>query len=286
MPSQLHESHLLLFRNQPALAAELMRGALGVDVPCYKEARIISADLTDVQPAEYRADMVVQLFDETSVFGIVVEVQLSVDDRKRYVWPAYAANLRARLECPVALLVVTADDAVARWAARCVEMGGLHQFAPYVIGPSGVPEVADETEARANPELAVLSAMAHGSDDDVERSMHIAMAARNATAGLDADRSKLYFDLIMSSLSEAARQALSAMDIRNYEYQSDFARRYVAQGQTEGRVAIIAQQLALKFGPLSTEVQGRIREASTADLHAMAGRLLIAASLPEVLGTT
>jgi hypothetical protein len=266
-----------------------MRGALGVDVPRYKEARIISADLTDVQPAEYRADMVVQLFDETSVFGIVVEVQLSVDDRKRYVWPAYVANLRARLECPVALLVVTADDAVARWAAKSVEMGGLHQFAPYVLGPSGVPEIADEAEACANPELAVLSAMAHGKDEDVERSIRIALAAQSATAGLDFDRSKLYFDLILSSLSEAARRALNAMDIRKYEYQSDFARRYVAQGveqgEATGRAAVILRLLSARFGELGAEAQSSIREASISDLDAIAERLLVAGSVREALGT-
>jgi hypothetical protein len=92
---------LLLFRNQPTLAAELIRGALKMDVPRYTEARVVSADLTDIQPAEYRADMVIQLFDDAAVFGIVVEVQLSVDERKRFVWPAYVANLRARVECPV-----------------------------------------------------------------------------------------------------------------------------------------------------------------------------------------
>ena len=288
MPSQLHESHLLLFRNQPALAAELMRGALGVDVPRYREARVISADLTDIQPAEYRADMVVQLFDDASVFGIVVEVQLAVDERKRYVWPAYVSNLRARLECPVALLVVTADDAVARWAAKCVEMGGTHYFAPFVLGPSAVPEIVDEAEAGANPELAVLSAMAHGRDGDVERSTRIAMAAKSAAVGLDADRSKLYFDLILSSLSEAAREALGAMDLRNYEYQSDFARHYVAQGvaqgEAAGRLAVISQLLAVKFGPLSAEVQCRLQDASAADLHAMAERLFVASSLREALG--
>src|SRR5687768_1113016 len=109
MPSQLHESHLLLFRNQPALAVELIRDVLHADIPRYTEAREISADLTDVQPAEYRADMVIQLLDDASVLGIVLEVQLSVDERKQFVWPAYVATLRARLECPVCLLVVTAD---------------------------------------------------------------------------------------------------------------------------------------------------------------------------------
>lgn len=58
MPSQLHEALLLLFRNRPALAPELLRDALHVELPQYTEARIDSADLTDIQPAEYRADLV------------------------------------------------------------------------------------------------------------------------------------------------------------------------------------------------------------------------------------
>jgi hypothetical protein len=33
-------------------------------------------------------------------------------------------------------------------------------------GPSGVPEIADEGQAQAEPALAVLSAMAHGRDAD------------------------------------------------------------------------------------------------------------------------
>jgi len=151
MPSLRHESRLLLFRNQPALAAELIRDALHVNVPHFTEARVVSADLTEIQPAEYRADLVIQLVDGASVFGIVVEVQLSVDERKRFTWPAYVANLRARLECPVCLLVVTADDAVARWAAQPVEMGGQYPFAPYVLGPSGVPAITDEAVAQVSP---------------------------------------------------------------------------------------------------------------------------------------
>lgn len=47
MPSQLHESHLFLFRNQPTLAAELIRDALGGKLPTYGAARVVSADLTE-----------------------------------------------------------------------------------------------------------------------------------------------------------------------------------------------------------------------------------------------
>jgi hypothetical protein len=287
MPSQLHESHVFLFRNQPSLAGELMRRALGVEVPAYQEARVISADLTELQPAEYRADLVVQLMNDTPVLGIIVEVQLSTDERKRFVWPAYVANLRARLECPVCLLVVTADDAVARWAAQPVELGGHHWFAPYVLGPSAVPEITDEAEARLNPELAVLSAMAHGKAVDVERAAQVANAAQAATAGLDADRSKLYFDLIMNSLSEAARQALKAMDLQKYEYQSDFARHYVAQGVAQGEVrgcaSLILRQLSIRFGSLDEEVRARIASSSVGELETIGERLLTARSLRDVL---
>lgn len=61
MPSQLHEVLLQLFRNRPLLAPELLRDALQVQLPKFTEARIDSADLTEVQPAEYRADLVVLL---------------------------------------------------------------------------------------------------------------------------------------------------------------------------------------------------------------------------------
>jgi hypothetical protein len=284
VPSQLHESHLLLFRNQPALAAQLIREALGVRLPEFREARIESADLTEVQPAEYRADLVIQLVSDKPVHGIVLEVQLAVDERKRYTWPAYVSNLRARLRCPVSLLVVTADESVARWAARRVEMGGDHQFTPYVLGPSQVPEIADKALARANPELAVLSAMAHGRDADPERAIEIAVAAQGASVGLDLDRKKIYLDLILNSLGEAAREALKKMDARKYEYQSDFARHYVAQGRAEGRAALILEQLASRFGPVGADIQDRITQLSIPELRVVGERLLSAPTLEDVLG--
>jgi hypothetical protein len=294
MPSQLHESHLFLFRNQPSLAAELIRSALGGELPSYGEARVVSADLTEVQPPEYRADMVIELWDDAApVYGIVVEVQLREKRDKRFVWPAYVANLRARLRCPVALLVVTPCERVARWASEPVQVGGLHHFTPYVLGPSAVPEVTDIECAMQNPELAVLSAMAHGQRANVERALEIAVAAQKASVGLDADRSRIYLDLIINSLGEAARQALKTMDARTYEYQSDFAREFIAlgraegkaEGRAEGQAALVSRQLAVRFGPLDLEARTRIQRASTVELEAIGERLLTARTLQEALGS-
>jgi hypothetical protein len=296
MPSQLHEAHVLLFRNRPAMAAELIRDVLGVNIPSYKEAQIFSADLTEVEPTEYRADLVVRLFDEKPVYAVIVEIQLQEKERKRLVWPYYAASLGARLECPVGLLVVTTDDAVARWAANPIDTGGIYPYAPYVLGPSGVPAITSEGEAHAHPELAVLSAIAHGKDADSERAARIAMLAHAASMDLDFDLSRLYFDLVSNALSEAARRALKTMDIGKYQYQSEFAKRYVAQGMQEGmqqgvtqgeisgRVTLVSRQLALRFGPLTPEVQDRLRHASIEDLDAIGERVLCASTLQEALG--
>lgn len=288
MPSVSHDWLLQLFHNRPSLAPELLRQALHVDLPNFTEVHIYSADLTDVQPTEYRADLVLRLLDGTEVLGVVVEVQLSPDRRKRFVWPVYVATLRARLECPVCLLVVTVDEAIARWAAQVIEMGGGNRFAPLVLRPSGVPEVTDEAQARADPELAVLSAMAHGKDADMEKAVRIALAALTAVRDLDDDRFKMYFDLIDKSHSEVARRAMQAMDPRKYEYQGEFARRYVAQGRAEGeakgRAALVIRQLVSRFGPLPQQAEARVAQASVEELDEMGERLLRAQTLDEALG--
>ena len=65
----------------------------------------------------------------------------------------------------------------------------------------------------------MLSAMAHGCDDDPERAVEIALAALTASGRLDADRADMYGDLIFNSLSEAARKALTPMSAHKYEFQ-------------------------------------------------------------------
>jgi hypothetical protein len=164
MPSLDHESLVLLFRNQPELAAQLLREALHLELPAYTEARLASSDLTEVVPTEFRADAVVLLVDGNPVLGVIVEAQLSRDERKRFTWPAYVAVLRARHECPVELLVLTPDSTVAAWASVPInlDLAGGSVVRPRVLGPDAIPIVTDPAQAAREPELAVLSAMTHG----------------------------------------------------------------------------------------------------------------------------
>ena len=228
-----HEILVDLFKNRPSLAAEILAEVLDVPLPPYSEARLASTDLTEIQPAEYRADAVVVLLDrDVSVRVIIVEVQLAVDVRKRLSWPAYVTVSRAIHDCPADLLIVAPELAVAGWCAEPIEIGVpgfvLH---PPVLRRTAVPVVTDPTEAARRPELGVLSAMAHG---ETGQGATIAAAVLPAVRGLDEDRARFYYDLVYNSLNEAARRSLEAM-MKGYEYQSDFAKKYVAQGRDEGR---------------------------------------------------
>lgn len=237
MPSILHEAFVALFRNRPVLAAELLHDALGVTLPAFAEARVEAADLSDVTPAEYRADLVVLLVDGKPVLAIVVEVQLQRDPRKRMTWPVYVAGLRARFECPACVLVVTPDEKVADWARVPIDLGPGSCMEPWVVGPSVIPLVHDLDAAHRDPELAVLSVMAHGRAVGGDA---IGRAALEATRGLADERVLLYSDLIYTSLSEANRKAMEElMAAGKYEYQSDFAKTHQALGRAEAVLAFL-----------------------------------------------
>jgi Arc/MetJ-type ribon-helix-helix transcriptional regulator len=235
MASMKHDGLVSLFRNHPALAPELLQGPLGVALPAWSEVRVESPEFTQVVPTEYRADLVVLLRKGKPVFAIVVEVQLSRSARKRKSWPVYLTSLRARLDCPAVLLVVAPDAAVARWCAQPISLGHPgFVLQPLVAGPSSIPVILGKQEAGQSPELAVLSALAHGQEPKLAPELFEAVAS--SARSLDPERVTFYLDLVFSSLGEAARRALeSIMKSGNYEYQSEFVRKFVAQGLEMGR---------------------------------------------------
>jgi len=47
MPSSRHEALSEMFRHRPALAADVLEGALGLELPGYRDARLRSENITD-----------------------------------------------------------------------------------------------------------------------------------------------------------------------------------------------------------------------------------------------
>jgi hypothetical protein len=276
-----HEILVDLFKTRPSLAAEILVEVLGLSLPAYTEAQLASVDLTEIKPAEYRADVVVLLRDgDIPVRVVVVEVQLAMDPRKRRSWPAYVSVAHAVHGCMVDLLVVAPDPVVAAWCAEPIPLGPPgFVLTPPVLRREAVPVVTDSAEAARRLELGMLSVLAHGETEQGER---IAGALLPAIAGLDEERSRFYLDLLLNSVNEATRRALEAM-MKGYEYQSEFAKKYVAQGRQEGERALLLRLLRARFGELPPNAVARIETADITALERWGERVLSAKTLAEVL---
>jgi hypothetical protein len=263
MPSYLHEALAELFRHRPALAAELLAQPFKLDLPDYQQARLESVELSELTPTEYRADAVVTLTGAGApVLAVVVEVQLARDPDKRWSWPVYLATLRARLRCPVALLVVCASRRTGRWCAEAINLGHPGwTLTPLVLGPDQVPVITDTGQASRSPELAVLSAIAHGRHPELDQ---ILRALLGALQNVDQEHATLYHDLVLAALPEAARHHLEALMTTGIrEYRSEFVRKFVHQGRAEGRAEGEAQALLAVLAAREIEVPDDVRARIT-----------------------
>jgi hypothetical protein len=280
-----HEVLVDLFKNRPSLAAEILVEVLGVALPAYTDAHIASVDLTQIQPAEYRADAVVVLREgKSSVRVIIVEVQLATDPGKRLSWPVYVTVSRALHGCPATLLVVAPDSGVADWCAEPIETGTPgFILRPPVLHYTAVPVVTEREEAARRPELGVLSAMAHG---DSEQASTIGAAVLPAIRGLDDERARLYYDLVYNSMNDAARRALEAM-MKGYEYQSDFAKKYVAQGRTQEAARNLLTVFRARGIPVPDDIRERILAQQDPErLERWLEKAVVASSVASVLDET
>ena len=157
-------------------------------------------------------------------------------------------------------------------------------FHPTVLGPATVPHAI---EASA-PELAVLSALAHGAEEPDT----LSRALLSIDAMANDDRRRAYFDLMRYHLGAALDRALEAiMATSERPYLSDFANDYFAKGRAEGkaegkaegaRTALLAVITSLG---LSLDDEDRARIAACADvdtLEAWVGRAARAAAIAEI----
>lgn len=297
MPSFLHEGLLELVRDHPAFAADLLTQLLGVDLPHFTEARLADATLNEPVPVEYHADAVVLFVDGKPVFGAIVEAQLQRDDRKRYTWPLYAVGARARYECPFVVIVVTPDPATATWASEPSDLGGSVLYRPLVIGPQGIPIVDDVERAMHEPQLAVLSAMAHGKGD-VTTATAVAIAASTAVSTLPEEQRVVYMALIYSALGEAAREGFKSMHPNQrlvkllmetegnfmYDAHQELKAEGAAKGEAKGTAKALLKVLAARKIAVTEEQQRRIAECTdAATLDLWLERAATATSVEQVL---
>jgi hypothetical protein len=268
-----------------------------LDVPAWQVARLDSGDLPDLTPTEYRADVVVTLLSgQKAVLAVIAEIQLKPDPAKRRTWPVYLTTLHARLRCPVVLLVLSPDNSSAKWCAQPISIGHPGwDLRPLVLGPQQVPLVVDADHAVGNPELSLLSVMAHNEDPQNDKVLDSFVRALRT---VEADRAKLYADLVLAVLPEAARVHLEAlMSTGTYEYQSDFARLYFSEGQAkgqeqgreqgraEGEARSVLAVLAARGFEVTAAARERITSCTDVDqLERWVSAAVTAASVDELFG--
>ncbi|MBK9752106.1 MAG: hypothetical protein IPO88_01135 [Nannocystis sp.] len=94
--SMEHAALVEMFRSNPGLVPQLLRDSFAVVLPAWETVSIAEAELDQLAPIEFRADLVVELAGAGAPrLGAVVEVQLSADDDKRFSWPVYLTVNRA-----------------------------------------------------------------------------------------------------------------------------------------------------------------------------------------------
>lgn len=277
MPSMLHQVLVRLFVESPELAMDLLREKRE-QVPAYTQARIVSAAVSDLKPADRNADAVVKAdADDTAVLAVVVEVQLDPDPDKHYSWPFYVAGLRSQHRCPAIVLAVTLTEAVAEWCRTPFDLGGGNFFRPLVLAPSEVPVIDDEATARQRPELAVLSCVAHVRDPNAAARGRATLAA---VRDLPGEKAAAYSDVVLVAYENGARAIFEELMMSDhYEFQSDFARKFAAKGQAKSLLAVLeARRLRV-----SNEARARILGCTDSEqLEAWVRAAVTVASVDEL----
>jgi hypothetical protein len=305
MPGIPHETPLELLRRNPLLAAALLHGT-GVQVPASTSAVMAAGDLSSALPAELRADAVIVLGGQFPVrtrpggarggqepepagkLAVVVEVQISPDERKRRVWPAYLALARAQHGCPAVLLIICPGRATGRWARQPIPTGHPgFDLVPLVIDAGTTPPPGAPGAGGADPELAVLAVFTGAVDLEHDAGRRLVLGAI-AAADLDEDGLETYTYLIRAVASAAARSALEAL--MTTVFKDEFIDRIKAEGQAEGKAEGEARMILRVLAARGLEVPAEIRQrvlscADTGQLEAWGDRAATAASLDEVFSS-
>src|SRR5215475_11754807 len=232
-----HETPIALAKLDPDLVTWLLAHLFDVKVPDYHHARARPTDVRVLVPRTYHADGMLLFCDvaDEPVLAVVLEVQRGWDPTKQWMWKLYVAQLEAELTVNAALVVYCPDPAIARRYRGMFECEGLSLLLPpFIFTPHDVPLVMDVALARANPALAVFSAICHGGDAEVDV---VFPALAKALRALGPKKAMLYYDVVLAGLPQAPRarwEAYMSTTVGS-EYRSELFREIDARCQARGQ---------------------------------------------------
>lgn len=264
MPSAEHETPIALAKLDPGLVAWLLVNVFQIKVPDYHYARTQAADVRVVVPRTYHADGMLVFCDvaDRPVLAVVLEVQRRWDQTKRRTWRLYVAQLEAELDVSVALVVYCPNPAIAHRYRDLFEFDGISLLLrPLIFTPDQVPLVVDIELGRSNPTLAVLSALCHSGQPEVD-AVFPALAA--ALQSLGPTKAISYYDIVLAGLPEAPRTRWEAFMTTaiGSEYRSQLLREVdacgEARGEARGKARAVLTVLATRDVAVPADVRERI----------------------------
>ena len=95
MPISMEHAGLVeIFRANPRLVPQLLEASFGVELPAWETITVAEAELDQLAPIEFRADLVVELAGATGPprLSAVLEVQLRPDEDKPFTWPVVGSS--------------------------------------------------------------------------------------------------------------------------------------------------------------------------------------------------
>lgn len=154
------------------------------------------------------ADVVFTLLgiDDRILSVLILEMQLSMDWSKRWIWPMLATTFAAEVKKEARVVVFTPDP-VRRGEIRRVLLPRIEPR-PILIEPDQIPLIHDAERARAHPRETIFAALYHVREphEPVEARVAGIRAAMLAIRTLDHYQQLRYGDLMLSFTPEQILQ--------------------------------------------------------------------------------
>jgi hypothetical protein len=199
--------------------------------------------------------------------AVLVEAQTSADPETAFRWPYYATFVRTKYRCPVALVVVTIDAAVARKARQPIEIGPSScpwmAGSPRVFGPDTEPVITDLATAEKDIDTAIFSALIHGRSSRIGAILEVLAMA---LASVDPATASDLVDFIEGGLGDTPGREhwRKLMKTSTFPYVSELR----AEAMAEGRARDIEQLLdkrGIAMGAADRERILECRDGQTLD---------------------
>jgi hypothetical protein len=161
-----HRQALLdVFHSDPWLAPRLVRDSQQIDLGLADIGRVTAAHMPDLAlPQGALADVALPMEHRDGRLHLVLVLGFmhERDEQRRFEMLYGWSVVRYRYRCNTRLAFVSLDRELATWCHRILDVGPDWKFRPLSLGPQHIPVVTDPAQARAEPALAALSALAHG----------------------------------------------------------------------------------------------------------------------------